>query len=1180
MYLEQSPFQRDQLINIDQLIGRALDHGVELGDNHHQTIENYVNASLVPRLLNGQFPATALDRLVFIDNMLKEGKSVEDIKKILDEERKKFLKKPMDLSTLVSAYKGASKSLLMLGSVGFVVFLSTSVFINLPDSSFKKSVGRPVGKVLAEFIREAKPDNSNSTDPLGLTNVNKVITINEKQEVTIQKTIISDSSAPISTDNSLITNDSLEVETIAVKKILSKEITFPNLSGATGVCVLALDIAQVLSCSQDQYWTSTAIKDIADTSVNTSLSGLNLTGTGINVARIGNTFALTLTNEAIASIAGVKNNGGDIAFVAGAGVTITASDANNTITFNLAGSGVNADLLDSVDSTQFLRSDTSDNFTFGTLTLDAGTTLNVLGTFTCTNCVGDAAIPDTITASNYLPLAGGTMAGNINFNNNLATNIGAAGTNFTAGGGLNLAGAFDAASTIQLGSQNQTLDTPAAGVISTSGDLRVVGNDIQGSGAVSLIDLSTLTLQGSTGWTTSQTFSVTGVGDVLAGLNVNIANACCDVGSSYGVNVVASSVSDFIYGLKLDLTSTFAAANDVFGVYVGITGNNSFALDRATGIYINNPVSVGSIWNKKGLRIAAISGGTTSNFAIYSEGGNSVFAGSIGIGSLTNPTNALDVTGVTTVGAGSLANNKYGMNITATSNVTAAFSNTYALKVDTTTAGSAQGLIHGIYVGLTDSNGVGDTNYGLRVSLGGTDANGLQVGVTAGASNADANLVVSAKGIGFATCGDITLTGGKAAGICATGLNSSSNYGAIISGSSGATGLRAVSDTGTALQASISGASGTIVDFQNIGGSVFKIDRFGQLNMNVALAGPTCASLSNGDFGYDSSNTRIFWKWNGTCSYWNRTGTFDIAERAVASESLEAGDVLAIDTAATDFTVKKSSTPYQKTLLGIESTDPTFIDNPDSLGNPQFVAKIALAGRVPVKVSTENGPISAGDPLTSSSNPGLAMKQTQPGPTIGKALETFACDQTTATSEVACFGKILVFVQGGYWAPPLNGGLPTSLTGLENISTADLVAINISTDNLVVTNSITLGANLIKLDSKGQLEILGSINLVGDLTISKTLFAQSVETTKLKTTELSLEASGGSVGTAKIASGTTKVTIPTNLVKSTSRIFVTALNFTSGQALVVTEKQAGSFFVVEVEQPSNHDISFDWFIVN
>src|SRR3990172_6353141 len=155
MYLEESPYQRDQLINIDQLIGRALDHGVELGDDHHQTIVNYVNSGLVPRLLNGDFPATALDRLIFIDKMLKQGKGVGEIKKVLDEERKNFLKKPMDLSTLVSAYQGASKSLLMIGSIGFVIFLLTTGFVNLPDSSFKKTVGQPVGKVLAEFIKEA-----------------------------------------------------------------------------------------------------------------------------------------------------------------------------------------------------------------------------------------------------------------------------------------------------------------------------------------------------------------------------------------------------------------------------------------------------------------------------------------------------------------------------------------------------------------------------------------------------------------------------------------------------------------------------------------------------------------------------------------------------------------------------------------------------------------------------------------------------------------------------------------------------------------------------------------------------------------------------------------------------------------------------------------------------------------
>ena len=40
-------------------------------------------------------------------------------------------------------------------------------------------------------------------------------------------------------------------------------------------------------------------------------------------------------------------------------------------------SSANADTLDSLDSTQFLRSDTSDNFTSGTLTTDAGTILDV-----------------------------------------------------------------------------------------------------------------------------------------------------------------------------------------------------------------------------------------------------------------------------------------------------------------------------------------------------------------------------------------------------------------------------------------------------------------------------------------------------------------------------------------------------------------------------------------------------------------------------------------------------------------------------------------------------------------------------------------------------------------------------------------------------------------------------------
>jgi len=51
---------------------------------------------------------------------------------------------------------------------------------------------------------------------------------------------------------------------------------------------------------------------------------------------------------------------------------------------------------------------------------------------------------------------------------------------------------------------------------------------------------------------------------------------------------------------------------------------------------------------------------------------------------------------------------------------------------------------------------------------------------------------------------------------------------------------------------------------------------------------------------------------------------------------------------------------------------------------------LALAGQVPVKATTENGPIHAGDLLTVSSKPGYAMKcaevQACEGVMIGKAL--------------------------------------------------------------------------------------------------------------------------------------------------------------------------------------------------
>jgi hypothetical protein len=66
-------------------------------------------------------------------------------------------------------------------------------------------------------------------------------------------------------------------------------------------------------------------------------------------------------------------------------------------------------------------------------------------------------------------------------------------------------------------------------------------------------------------------------------------------------------------------------------------------------------------------------------------------------------------------------------------------------------------------------------------------------------------------------------------------------------------------------------------------------------------------------------------------------------------------------------------------------------------------APLALAGRVPVKVTDENGGIEPCDLLTLSSLPGRAMKFTGAGPTLGTALESWTSGE----------GRILVFARTG-----------------------------------------------------------------------------------------------------------------------------------------------------------------------
>src|SRR3989344_4071988 len=106
------------------------------------------------------------------------------------------------------------------------------------------------------------------------------------------------------------------------------------------------------------------------------------------------------------------------------------------------------------------------------------------------------------------------------------------------------------------------------------------------------------------------------------------------------------------------------------------------------------------------------------------------------------------------------------------------------------------------------------------------------------------------------------------------------------------------------------------------------------------------------------------------------------------------------ETASSTLAVKKAiKNNPQPPLIGIVSTRPAILIEGEQarIGGPRVKgtydsgekAPIALVGRVPVKVTTENGEIQRGDLITISSEPGIGMKAINEGWVVGVALTPY-----------------------------------------------------------------------------------------------------------------------------------------------------------------------------------------------
>jgi len=148
-------------------------------------------------------------------------------------------------------------------------------------------------------------------------------------------------------------------------------------------------------------------------------------------------------------------------------------------------------------------------------------------------------------------------------------------------------------------------------------------------------------------------------------------------------------------------------------------------------------------------------------------------------------------------------------------------------------------------------------------------------------------------------------------------------------------------------------------------------------------------------------------------------------------------------------------------MIGVVSTSPYEVAGSDD-GHSVI---LALTGRVPVKVSTENGPIEPGDPLTSSSTPGVAMKATEPGDIIGTALEAY--DGTQDSDEIT------VQLHVGF-------DDPGNTTGGDQIQGSASIG-----GGLTVDGNVTLGADLtVSGTTTTQDLVVGNSIMADDLTVT------------------------------------------------------------------------------------------------
>ena len=578
--------------------------------------------------------------------------------------------------------------------------------------------------------------------------------------------------------------------------------------------------------------------------------------------------------------------------------------------------------------------------------------------------------------SGLLPKAGGTMTGNIALNGN-----------YLSGDGDDEGVFVDSSGNVGIGA------TAPSARLSVAGDINLTAASAYKYNGADVIIASTTLMNFFFGGAGNLT--MTGSDNTASGYEALFSNTTGYNNTANGVNALYSNT-----------TGSDNTANGFHAGYDLTTGDDNTFLGHNTG----RGITTGSNNTILGANVTGLAAGLANNIILADGAGNQRInvdgSGNVGIGT-TTPTSKLTLENLTLDGAGTSGLSQY---LTTTNSVASAvqFGNLFEL----TASNTATTTIVGSMYRVADNTTFGNTVRGLEVQTNrGSNTQGENTALSGFARTFGVRGVTSADAGGsFEPAGGFFQTEGTTQGNAIRGFSDSITTASLLSLFQSSS---TFAGTGLAMNfgnggGDFSSSSSKYLDFQNAGTSVFSVSAFGTTTIGDGTTN-NMAGLQIGFGGLCVDN-------DGTCtasttgqiaSVSSYTGNSDLAEMYFSSTALEAGEVVNL---IGELSIDRASEASTLPILGVVSTKPGVVMGADDTSTRagEEAYPIALAGRVPVQLSTENGPIAAGDELMLSSLPGVAMKATGTGITIGIALEDFNDTRYYSTTYLNQFGDDLV----------------------------------------------------------------------------------------------------------------------------------------------------------------------------